>query len=134
MIHDSQRARILVVEDNPPIQLLFRHLLGTRFDVHLVDTVEGALELAARERFDLFLLDINLGEPRTGADLLELLRQMPAYHATPAVACTAYAGQEYRQHFLARGFTDYLDKPFTRPSLIGVIEQLLAARPAHALA
>ena len=126
MNHEPKRARILVVEDNPPIQLLFRHLLGSRFDVELVDTVEGALDLAARECFDLFLLDINLGEPRTGVDLLGLLRRMPAYDSTPAVACTAYAGEDYREHFLASGFSEYVDKPFSRPLLLGAIEQALA--------
>ena len=126
MDNKHNRPRILVVEDNLPIQLLLRHLLGSRFDVKLVDTVEGALELAANERFDLFLLDINLGESRTGLDLLGLLRQMPAYGATPAVACTAYAGEGFREHFLASGFTEYVDKPFSRPILMGAIEQALA--------
>ena len=126
MNNERKRARILVVEDNPPIQLLFRRLLGSRFDIKLVDTVDGALEVAARERFDLFLLDINLGEARTGVDLLGLLRRMPAYDATPAVACTAYAGENYRKHFLANGFNEYVDKPFSRPILMSVIEQALA--------
>ncbi len=126
MINDRKRARILVVEDNRPIQRLFRHLLGSRFDIKLVDTVEGALEVAARERFDLFLLDINLGEPRTGVDLLGLLRRMPAYDATPAVACMAYAGEDCRERFLASGFNVYVDKPFSRPILMGAIEQALA--------
>lgn len=121
-----KRARILVVEDNPPIQLLFRHLLGAHFDIKLVDTVERALDVAGREHFDLFLLDINLGEARTGVDLLELLRGMPDYDATPAVACTAYAGEDYRAHFLASGFDEYVDKPFSRPILMGAIEQALA--------
>ena len=126
MNNERKRARILVVEDNPPIQLLFRHLLSSRFDVKLVDTVEGALEVAAREHFDLFLLDINLGESRTGVDLLGLLRRMPAYDTTPAVACTAYAGEDYREHFLASGFSEYVDKPFSRPLLVSAIEQALA--------
>ena len=126
MNNERKRVRILVVEDNPPIQLLFRRLLGSRFDIKLVDTVEGALEVAAREHFDLFLLDINLGESRTGVDLLGLLRRMPAYDATPAVACTAYVGENYREHFLASGFNEYVGKPFSRPILMGAIEQALA--------
>ena len=83
------RPRILIVEDDRCIQVLYRYLLKARFDVQLVDNVDDAIHLAAHEHFDLFLLDINLGEMRTGADLLGLLRKMPAYSATPAVACTA---------------------------------------------
>ncbi len=125
MNNQPKRARILIVEDSPPIRLLFRHLLSPRFDLKLVDTVEGALEMATQERFDLFLLDINLGESRTGVDLLSLLRRMPTYDATPAVACTAYAGEVYREHFLACGFNEYVDKPFSRPILIDAIDQAL---------
>ena len=122
----AHRDRILVVEDNPPIQLLFHRLLSPRFDVELVDTVGDALEVAARQHFDLFLLDINLGASLSGVDLLRLLRQMPAYGATPAVACTAYAGDDYREHFLSCGFDEYVDKPFLRPVLMDAIERALA--------
>lgn len=120
------RARILIVEDNPPIQMLLRHLLGKRFDVELAHTVDGALQRAQRHHFDLFLLDINLGEDRSGVDLLGLLRQMPAYSATPAVACTAYAGEHYQQQFLSQGFSKHVDKPFSRFVLMGAIEELLS--------
>ncbi len=122
------RPRILIVEDDRCIQVLYRYLLKARFDVELVDNVDDAIQLAAREHFDLFLLDINLGEMRTGADLLGLLRKMPAYSATPAVACTAYAGAHYRQYFLSNGFAEHVDKPFSRPLLLGVIEQVLRTR------
>ena len=120
-----KRARILVVEDNPPIQMILRHVLSRRFDVELANSVDGALLKASREHFDLFLLDIHLGEDRTGVDLLGLLRQMPAYGTTPAVACTAYAGPEYRAQFLASGFTEYVDKPFKQPVLMEVVEEVL---------
>ena len=125
------RPRILVVEDDHCILVLYRHLLRARFDIELVDNVDDAVRLAAREHFDLFLLDINLGEDRTGTDLLGLLRRMPAYGTTPAVACTAYAGPHYREHFLSNGFAEHVDKPFTRPLLLGVIEHVLGSPRAQ---
>lgn len=126
MNDNSSRACILIVEDNPPIQMLLQHLLSKHFDIEVAHTVDEAIQTASRRHFDLFLLDINLGEDRTGVDLLGLLRQMPAYSATPAVACTAYAGPQYRAHFLANGFNEYVDKPFSRPVLLGAIEEVLA--------
>ena len=125
MQSSHKRARILVVEDNPPIQMILRHLLGRHFDVELANSVDGALMKASREHFDLFLLDIHLGEDRTGVDLLGLLRQMPAYGTTPAVACTAFAGPKYREEFLASGFNEHVDKPFKRPVLMEVVEEAL---------
>lgn len=126
MVTDPRKVRILVVEDDHYIRLLYRHLLGQRFDIELVDNIESALETAQRGHFDLFLLDINLGETLTGVDLLRLLRQMPAYDATPAVSCTAYAGQSYREHFLASGFDGHMDKPFSRRGLLSVIDRALS--------
>ena len=127
-----RRARILVVEDNPPIQMILRHLLSKQFDVELANTVDGALMKASREHFDLFLLDIHLGEERTGVDLLKMLRAMPAYSTTPAVACTAYAGPQYREHFLTSGFNDHIDKPFQRPVLLEVVRDVLGGGVAVA--
>ncbi len=126
MTTHRNRKRILIVEDDPHIQLLLRHLLRPWFDLDLAVNVDEALNIAMEHPFDLFLIDINLGEPRTGVDLLGLLRRMPAYDATPAVACTAYAGEDSRQCFLASGFNVYVDKPFSRPILMGAIEQALA--------
>ena len=127
MTTDPKRARILIVEDDRWNGMLYQRLLGQHFDIELVEDVESALELARHGDFDLFLLDINLGEALNGVDLLRLLRQMPAYDATPAVSCTAYAGRSYRDHFLASGFDAHVDKPFSRRGLLGAIDRALAS-------
>lgn len=109
-------ARILVVEDAPDIQALLRYLLRD-YSLTVVTNVEEALSAAAEDAFDLLLLDINLGEARTGVDLLHDLRALPQYATTPALACTAYALYSDREHFLAQGFNAYLSKPFSRVQL-----------------
>ena len=105
-------SRVLVIEDDPHIRKLLGHLLGPRYDLELAATSEEALALARAQPFDLFLIDINLGETRTGLDVLSALRQMPVYETTPAIACTAYALHGDREQFLAYGFDAYIDKPF----------------------
>ena len=127
---DRTRVRVLIVEDNPHMQLLLRHLLQPHFDLSLVESVEEALALAGRQRFDLLLFDINLGGgKRSGLDLLDVLRRTATYGATPAVACTAYARRSDREHFLAHGFDHYVAKPFTREQLYKTIEAALAFTP-----
>ena len=61
MTPQRNRKRILIVEDDPTIQLLLRHLLRPWFDLDLAVTVDEALNMAAQHPFDLFLIDINLG-------------------------------------------------------------------------
>ncbi len=127
------RARVLIVEDNPHMRLLLRHLLQPHFELELVDSVDDALEAAACQRFDLLLLDINLGGQQSGIELLGHLRRMLPYDATPAVACTAYARQSDREHFLARGFDEHVAKPFTREQLYNTIETTLTRALRHRL-
>ncbi len=134
MTTDPKRTRILIVEDDRWNGMLYLRLLSQHFDVELVEDIESTLELARHGDFDLFLLDINLGQALNGIDLLGLLRQMPAYAATPAVSCTAYAGRNYRDHFLASGFDVHVDKPFSRQGLLGAIDRALAGDSFHAQA
>ncbi len=120
------RKRILIVEDDPAIQLLLRHLLRPWF-VDLAVTVDEALNMAAQHPFDLFLIDINLGAGRTGVDLLWALRQMPSYRATPAVSCTAYALRGDRERFLSYGFDEHIDKPFVPHQLHAMLSAALSS-------
>ena len=124
---DSGLSCILAVEDNQDTQTLLRYLLRPYYEVHLVPHVEEALLAVEERRFDLFVLDINLGEQRTGIDLLHRLRSMPNYRTTPAIALTAYAMPGDRDRFLREGFDAYVSKPFTRTELLQAIEQLLVS-------
>ena len=117
------RSRMLVVEDNFETQLLIKRLLKPHLDVVLLDTFDAALLAFSNNHFDMVLLDINLGEKRTGTDLLHKLRAMPGKEPFYAVAFTAYALPTDRSHFLTQGFDDYLPKPFTRPDLMEVMQR-----------
>ena len=119
------RPCILVVEDTPEIELLVDYMLSETYDVVTTKHEEGALHLASQKRFDLVLMDINLGEARTGVDVMESLRRLPAYVDVPIVAMTAYALLEDRTRFLEAGFDGYLSKPFTEHQAHTIIQQLL---------
>lgn len=128
-MNPDQPVHVLIAEDDASIQLLLRHFLKKRFDLVLTTTIDEALaagrEAAQQRPFDLLLLDINMGEDRTGVDLLQTFRQMPAYRATPAVACTAYALDGDRERFLSMGFDEHIDKPFSRDRLLRIVQHVL---------
>lgn len=117
------KYRMLVVEDNLETQLLVKRLLKPHLEVVLIDSFDAALVAFNNGTFDLVLLDINLGEKRTGTDLLHKLRALPDKPAFYAVAFTAYALPTDRSHFLTQGFDDYLPKPFTRSDLMEVLQR-----------
>lgn len=121
----DKTPRILAVEDNPDTQLLLRYLLRSEYALEVVPHVEDALRAAREGEFDLLVLDINLGEERTGLDLLNELRALPAYENTPALALTAYAMPGDKERFEDAGFEAYIAKPFTRKELHTALKWML---------
>ena len=124
----TARPRLLIVEDDPSIQTVLRYFLSQRFDVEQALDVDHALETASHQHFDLFLLDMRLGEQRSGLDLLGLLRQMPAYRSTPAVVCSAYVDHGNERRYLREGFEACIPKPFKSNHLREIIDTVLEQR------
>ncbi len=123
--------KMLVVEDNLETQLLVKRLLKPKFDIVLIDSFDAAIVAFSNAEFDMVLLDINLGEKRTGTDLLHKLRALPGKDPFYAVAFTAYAMPTDRSHFLTQGFDDYLPKPFTRSDLMELLQRASLIRSAE---
>ena len=125
-VNGEHRMRsVLVVEDDPTMRLLLKYVLKTEYEVEIVSGVDEALRMAQERTFNGLLLDIQLGESGTGIDLLQLLRQMPAYREVPAVACTASMGS--RASALEAGFDEYVEKPFTKAQLHEVLARVLSS-------
>lgn len=119
--------RLLVLEDNPDSGELLKTLLDDQYEVTLRNSYDAALDTLSHTEFDLLVLDINLGETRTGADLLRAVRRMPAHARTPAIACTAYATSDERGQswYEDAGFNGYVRKPFEIDELFDTIERVL---------
>ena len=123
--YDGRRARVLVVEDNDETLLLLRHLLAGVYDVELASGVTEAKDRANKSRFDLLIIDINLGETLTGTDVLKYIRSLSDHINVPALALTAYALPGDEEHYLASGFDAYLSKPFAKRELLQITRALL---------
>lgn len=121
----TEKLRVLVLEDNNESRLLLSHLLRKEFEATIAKGVDETLEAAKDRSFDVALLDINLGESRTGIDVLEALREMPQHHALPALACTAYALPGDRETFLDAGFSGYVSKPFVKADLLAALRKVV---------
>ncbi|CAN5608023.1 hypothetical protein BH23BAC4_BH23BAC4_09060 [soil metagenome] len=121
-----ERARILVVEDNLETRTVIRKVLQNDYDLVFACDSKEALEKAAAAKFDLVILDINLGNGPDGGETLAALRQRPEYLDTPIVACTAHSLPGDKERFLAQGFDAYLDKPFRKAAMIDLVGSLVA--------
>jgi CheY-like chemotaxis protein len=123
--------RVLVVEDYRDTAHLFRLLLRSVGMIDIAATVDEALEKTQVTQYDLLIVDIQLGEKRTGVDLLYTLREDPRYAAVPIVACTARVEAEHKVKILAHGFNGFIGKPFTKDQLLKEIARLCPSESAQ---
>lgn len=103
--------RVLVVEDNPVNMELVTQLLEEEgYQVLAAETAEIGLSMAAAERPDLILMDLQL-PGLSGYEATQRLKADPATAAIPVLALTSYAMRGDEEKALAAGCDGYLTKP-----------------------
>lgn len=118
----ASRPRILVVDDDPPTRtLLVRFLEVEGFAVEEAADGHQALELAARSRPDLVVLDITL----PAVDGLDVLSSLRRRGETPVILLSGRAAEADRLLGLRLGADDYVVKPFSPPELAARIRSVL---------
>lgn len=121
----SEAVHILIVDDEPTILLGLSHVLR-RAGACVTPCLgrEEATEAIQHKVFDLALLDVRLSgsEACAGLDLVTLLKQhSPGTHV---VVMTAYGTDEVRREAMARGASDYCDKPINLDQLLKLLRNL----------
>lgn len=103
-----------------------RLITRNAFRVDLAPDPFTALEKLQSYKYDLVLMDINLGDDELdGVELLHRLRKMEDYQHTPVFAVTSYAMPEDRSRFLELGFDRYFSKPVEQHAIVrAVCEEL----------
>jgi len=122
--------RLLYIEDNQDKL----YMLQLRFDVlggyELMSATDGAagIAMAAAERPDLILMDLNLPEI-DGWEAARRLKADPKTRDIPIIALSAHAMAGDREKALATGCDDFDTKPIEFDRLLAKIEQALATQP-----
>ena len=121
--------RILVVEDNEDNRdSLSRRLERRGFEVLLATDGRRGVEMAAAEKPDLILMDMNMPE-MDGWEATRKIKSTPDAADVPVIALTAHAMTGDRERALESGCSDYHTKPIEFSKLINQIETLLQRRP-----
>jgi len=107
---NSTTARILLVDDEQPVQKLLSYPLE-KDGYEVVPALDGqeALNEFDRQPFDLVVLDIMLPK----VDGLEVCRQLRAKSSVPIIMLTAKAEEIDKVLGLELGADDYITKPFS---------------------
>jgi len=117
------KDRILIADDEADIALILKLQLedaGYR-TVRARDGVE-ALEMLAKESFELILLDIKM--PRMdGIEVLKRVRS--SYPSMVVVMMTAHGNEEIAVAAMKEGALDYIAKPFSNEDMLKRVERAI---------
>jgi CheY-like chemotaxis protein len=127
----TQLKTLLYIEDNVSNLTLIEHVLGDYTPIKLISAMQGllGLELAARHRPDMILLDLHLPDI-SGSEVLARLKADVRTGTIPVVVLSADATKSQINRLLAAGASDYLTKPLDVPRFLKVIEKQLQTSPS----
>ena len=126
----NELQRILLVEDDPDIQIVARLALAdlAGFDLEVCSSGREALEKGPGFSPDLILLDVMMPE-LDGPSTLREMRRRGSLGATPVIFMTAKAQPEEVAEYRRLGALDVIVKPFDPMALGDVVRRIWSDRP-----
>lgn len=116
----SVPPKVLLVEDDTTCQLLaskFLQIMGCSYEI-AKDGLEAVNKMNLG-KYDIVLMDIVMPK-MDGLSATTQIRQFDP--ATPVISMTSNTSREECLHYLANGMNDILPKPFSRDSLLAMLE------------
>jgi len=127
-------VRILFVDDQADARELAEVIFSSAgAETTIASSATEALGVLERLPIDIIVADIGMPEV-DGYGLIAEIRRRDALAGrhTPAIAATAYRGQEDRARVLAAGFDAYLKKPMDAATLTSTVAGVIAAARSSA--
>ncbi len=125
MANMSTVRDILVVEDDQDISYMIKEILVEQgYNVNIAANTSAALEVAAKIKPHLIILDIWLGNKQLdGLGLLKIFK--PMFLDVPIIMISGHANNETAAHTIKLGAYDYMDKPFKAERLLLLVKRAL---------
>lgn len=119
---------ILVADDNETNRIVIEAILRRAHHfVTLADDGEQAMDIMAKDSFDLIILDMQMPN-LSGIDVTRMLRMSePSHDTKPIIILSANATREAHDEAMAAGATAYITKPVTADTLISKINDIAVA-------
>ena len=123
----SVKGRILIVEDEPAIQLALSGLLRrVGYEIQTANSGSEAFKKVESEPLDLVLTDLSLGDGATGMDVLRHVKKHQP--ETPVVMITAYGSEHVARDAVRAGADGYVPKPFNNDEIRAEVARVIASR------
>lgn len=116
--------RILVVDDEPNLRLVYREVLGEEgYEVLEAESVKETFDILNREPVDLVVLDIKL-RSESGLDVLQRITK--EFPTLPVVLCSAYVS--FQNDYTSWLADSYIVKSSDPQELLREIRRVLSKR------
>jgi DNA-binding response OmpR family regulator len=116
--------RILVVDDEPNLRLVYREVLGEEgYEVLEAESVKETFDILNREPVDLVVLDIKL-RSESGLDVLQRITK--EFPTIPVVLCSAYVS--FQNDYTSWLADSYIVKSSDPQELLREIRRVLSKR------
>jgi DNA-binding response OmpR family regulator len=127
----SPPSRVLVVDDDPTAnRLVISALQQARLEARSTEDPELAWQWLQQERYDVFLLDIEMSK-LDGFEFCKRLRAVPAYAKSPVIFVPGHADFQHRAKVTLSGGDELVSKPVLPMELAAkVIMHLVRKQPA----
>ena len=110
---------ILVIDDDRATCDLLQEILAAQdWHVETAQTPERADRLAAENKFDLFISDINLEADESGLDFLKRFRE-----TAPVILITAFGSLDTAVEAAREGAWDFISKPFKVDEIVQTVRR-----------
>jgi DNA-binding response OmpR family regulator len=127
--------KCLVIDDYPDIRASIKRMLA-KFGANHVDTAsngEEAMAMCMKHSYDIILADYNLGEKKSGQQLLEEMRYRKLLkHSGIYLMITAEVTRDKVYSAIENQPDAYIAKPFTPPYLQKRLDALMIAKQSMA--
>lgn len=120
----SEKADILIVDDEPINRKIVNKMLMDRFETREAASGEEAINLVDEKKPDLILLDVHM----PGMNGHEVIQRLKAHEETkgiPVVFVTADGDRETEASGLMEGADDFITKPFRQDILVQRISRII---------
>jgi two-component system chemotaxis sensor kinase CheA len=127
----NDKVHVLVVEDEPSMQILLRHVLNRAgYDISLATNGPEAKALLLAGDYDLICSDVMM----SGIDGIQLctwVNAQPGLRDIPFVILSSRAQHGEREEGMRAGADAYLTKPFDIEELLVTLQSVLIATHAR---
>ncbi|MBE9586362.1 response regulator transcription factor [Mucilaginibacter sp. JRF] len=122
---DTDKVKILVVEDDPYMQIILNEFLSSTYEVEICDNGMDALAFLQNGNIpNLILSDYNTPEI-TGLALIEQVKASDFFMSIPIIILSGEESSEKRIKCLDSGADDFVVKPFNPAELAARIRVVL---------